>query len=243
MKKTLSFFLSFLFYIGLFAQGSLILSNANGALTWGDTVHVFIANNEAHEEHVFVTNSSTADIDVKVRKDEISVLAGAFNTFCWGQCFSPTVTESQDAITISAGATNTNDFYADYFADGADGLTVVRYIFFDENQPNDSADVYIFFHTSPTSISEQISLKTEISNPYPNPASTKCHFSYTIPMTANDARIVIMDIAGNTSLSTTIPPGDGKVTVDVSSLASGVYFYSLWVFDKPHTTRKLMIQK
>jgi hypothetical protein len=225
------------------AQQVLTLSNENGPLANGDTIITYVENSVATEVHVYVTNTSAASVDVKVRKLEITLLSGAFNTFCWGQCFSPSVVESPNPVAINAGQTNTTGFYADYNANGSDGETLNRYTFFDANSIGDSAWVFIKFVSTPVSIQDGVSMKTEISSPYPNPASSRCQFSYIIPMSAIDSRIVIMDIAGNVVNTTSLVPGEGKVTVDVSYLASGIYFYSLWVYDKAIITRKLIVQK
>jgi hypothetical protein len=242
MKKIILLLISPVLTFSLFGQ-NLSLSNSSGLLNSGDTVTLYIPNDVAYEEHVYVTNSGSTSIDVKVRKNTIELLPGAFNTFCWGQCFSPTVDESPYPISIGPGETNSNGFYADYNAYGSDGLTVVRYTFFDADQPADSVAVILKFYTSPVSVPVNFALKAEISNPYPNPASSKCQFNYSVPMNVADAKIVIMDLAGNIIHSVNLIPGDGKASVDVTAFASGIYFYSLWISDKPVTTRKMIIQK
>jgi hypothetical protein len=242
MKKLLFNLIFLAFIFSAFSQ-SLSLSNAFGPLNPGDTVSLYIPNDVTYEEHVYVTNNSAAAIDVKVRKHTIVLLTGADNTFCWGQCFSPTTEESPYPISIGSGATNTNGFYADYNANGENGVTIVRYTFFDADNLNDTIDVVLKFHTSPTSVQESGFLKAEISNPYPNPSASRCQFSYVVPMTGKDSRIVILDLTGNMVFNTPLLPGEGKITVDVSSLASGIYFYSLWVNDKAVTTRKMIVQR
>lgn len=242
MKRFLFSIACFGSVVLLFGQ-NLKLSNANGPLNNGDTVIRYIANDVAHEEHVYVTNISTFTIPVKVRKHTIQLLAGAFNTFCWGQCFSPTVEVSPSALPIDAGQTNTTSFYADYNAWGVDGLTIVRYIFFNDNAPLDTADVVIKFYTTPASVNEHATGKADISLPYPNPASSKCQFSYSIPSNVSNASLVIIDLAGNIVHKEQLMPGVGKTTVDVSTLSSGIYFYSLRINDNSVVTRKLIVQK
>jgi len=242
MKKII-LSLSFLTIVfAVTAQQTLTLSNQNGPLANKDTITTYVDNSYDIAVGVYVTNNSTASLDVKVRKDEITLLSGVFNTFCWGQCFSSSTIESPNPVAIGAGETNNNDFHADYNANGNDGVTLNRYTFFDMNSPGDSVCVFIKFISTPTSVQDVASLKTEISSPYPNPTSSRCQFSYNVPMTANDSRIIIMDLTGNLVNTTSLIPGEGKVTIDVSSLPSGIYFYSLWVYDKAITTRKLIVQ-
>jgi hypothetical protein len=222
---------------------SLSLSNPHGPLSPGDTVHSFVSNNVDHKEHVYITNNSSSDIDVKIRKQTIQLVPGAFSTFCWGQCFSPTVEESPNPLTIPAGVTNEIDFYTDYNANGNDGVTIVRYIIFDHNAPSDSVDVVVKLTSTPASVDEMFMQKPEISNPYPNPATTSCQFKYNIPMNTSDARLIISDLTGHIVQSVQLAPGEGKVSLDVSSLNSGIYFYSLQVNNQPKTTRKLIVQR
>lgn len=242
MKKIISLFLFIIFaYFGI--SQNLSLSNAFGPLNPGDTVTSYIPNDLEYAEHVYVTNNSGSAIDVKVRKQTILLLTNSFNTFCWGQCFSPTTLESTNPIAIGAGATNTNDFYADYNANGENGLTVVRYTFFNANVLTDTVDVILKFYSTPVSVQENSLLKADVSNPYPNPSSSKCQFSYSVPVNGADARLVIMDLTGNIVHTIPLLPGEGKANVDVSSFASGIYFYSLWINNTAVTTRKMVVQK
>lgn len=242
MKKLIFNLIFFSFLYSAFAQ-SLSLSNGSGPISPGDTVSVFIPNDVDWEEHVYVTNNSLSSLDIKVRKHTIVLLSGAYNTFCWGQCFSPTTEESPYPVTIAAGQTNSNSFYADYNANGENGATLVRYTFFDADNLNDTVDVILKFHTSPTSVKDHDMLRAEISNPFPNPSVSRCQFTYNVPVTSRDPRIVIMDLTGNMVFSTTLIPGEGKISVDVSTFASGIYFYSLWVNEKAVTTRKMIVQR
>jgi len=244
MKKLiLSLFILFPAVFIVYGQ-SLSLSNPNGPLSPGDTVHSFVANNVDHKEYVYITNNSSSDIEVKIRKQTIQIVPGAFSTFCWGQCFAPHVIESPHPVIVSAGVTtNDTDFYTEYNGNGNDGVTIVRYTIFDHNSPSDSVDVVIKLTSTPTSVDEMFMQKSEISNPYPNPASTSCQFKYNIPMNTSDARLIISDLTGNIVQSVSLSPGEGKVSLDVSTLNSGIYFYSLQVNNQPRSTRKLIVQR
>ncbi len=243
MKKSISLFFIFVLFAYVTFSQNLSLSNAYGSLNPGDTVTSYFPNDLDYAEHVYVTNNSASAIDVKVRKEVILLLTNAYNTFCWGQCFSPTTLESPNPVTVGAGETNSNGFYADYNANGENGLTIVRYTFFNANNLSDTADVILKFYTTPASVNENLILKAEISNPYPNPSSGRCQFSYSIPVQSADVRLVIMDLTGNIVHSVSLLPGEGKTTIDVTSFASGIYFYSLWIGNSAVTTRKMIVQK
>lgn len=228
--------------IGLIGQ-NLQLSNENGALNFGDTIHVFIANDDAVETHVFIKNTSSNSIDVLVKKEIIELLPAAYSTFCWGQCFAPHVIISPNAITLASNTINTNGFYSDYSAMGEDGVSVIRFAFYDENNTNDSNHVYIKYYSSPTSINEKLNTISEISNPYPNPVVNNTSFNYSLAHSVKDAKIVIMSITGQIVQEINLQAGSSKVTVNLSQHSNGVYFYSLIADNKTVSTRKLIIQK
>ncbi len=233
----------FVLFISTYVGGqNLVLSKFGTQLNSGDTITVYIANDVPHEEWIDVTNIGNIPISVKVRKHTLELLTDAVSWFCWGQCFSPVVEVSPEGIIIGAEQTYSG-FYAGYDANGTNGLSVVRYIFFDENNIEDSVDVVIKFYSTPAFIPENVIIKAEISHPYPNPAGNKCEFTYFIPNNISNAKIVISDILGNRIYTVKLFPEKRKVTIDVSMLLSGIYFYSLLLNDKPVITRKLLVQR
>jgi hypothetical protein len=243
MKKIILFFFGVsMIYSFLFSQ-NISLSHQYGNITNGDTVQVFLSNEEAIEYHIYVKNNSTQDMGIKVKKYVYELLPGAFNSFCWGSCFSPTVDESPNSIVIPMGITNKNDFYADYSAMGQDGISLVAYTFFNETNASDSANLFILFHSSPLSVNKYLSKNSSISLPFPNPASSFVKFTYDIPYGVNDARIIMKDITGNVVKNITLSNGEGQINIDVQALSSGIYFYSLVVENVVGTTRKILIQR
>jgi len=243
MKKIVSFLFNITLIYSLIYSQNISLSHEFGNIENGDTLQVFISNEEAIEYHIYVANNHTQNLDVKVKKYVYELLPGAFNTFCWGVCFDPTVSESPNTISIPSGTTNKTDFYADYSSIGQDGISLVSYTFFNEANINDSSNVFILFHTSPLSVDKYYTKNASISLPFPNPANNFVRFTYDIPIGANDARIVLKDITGNIIKNIILSHEKGQVTIDLQSLASGIYFYSLVVNDRIGITRKLLIQK
>ena len=68
MKKIILFFFGVsMIYSFLFSQ-NISLSHQYGNITNGDTVQVFLSNEEAIEYHIYVKNNSTQDMGIKVKK-------------------------------------------------------------------------------------------------------------------------------------------------------------------------------
>lgn len=229
--------------IVLQAQQVFILSDEYGTINAGDTITIYIENTYAVEKHIYITNTSSIDINVKVKKDELILLPGAFNTFCWGQCWAPHVTTSPISITIPAGQTNTTDFYADYHPNGNNGITLNKFTFFDESDTSVNTFVYIRFISTSTNIHTNTVEKISISAPYPNPADQWCRFTLTIPPVHKNASLKIIDLTGTVVLETPVETGTSTVRLHLDNLNQGIYFYSLFIDNKPYITRKLIIQR
>ncbi len=240
MKKVLLLIVAGLFIISYSFAQSLSLSNSGGALNNGDTVTVAGPLTSTIYVYAFVENLTSSPIDVKVRKIEIDTVPGSKNYLCWGLCFDPIIYVSPDPITINGNSINDVDFSGDYKAQGNPGVTKIRYVFFDENNPTDS--VYIQVHFDATSGINDISKDIIFSNAYPNPASVSTTISYSLPANSNNTRIIIRDLLGATVKEILITDFKGKKTIITSDMDDGIYFYSLVLDEKIITSKKLIIR-
>lgn len=241
MKKVLLLVVAGLFITSFSFAQSLSLSNSGGALNNGDTITVSGTITSTIVVYAFVENLTSSPIDVKVRKIEIDTVPGSKNYLCWGLCFDPIVYVSPDPITINGNSINDIDFSGDYKAQGNSGITKIRYVFFDENNPSDS--VYIQVHFDAITGIKDISKDIKFSNAYPNPASASTTISYSLPKNSNNARIVIRDLLGATVKEIPITDFKGKKTITTSDMQDGIYFYSLVLDEKIITTKRLIIRK
>jgi hypothetical protein len=76
---------------------------------------------------------------------------------------------------------------------------------------------------------------------FPNPSNGRCNVFLTEPVSGN-AVISLRDLNGRMLLEKHIPSGTENTAIDVSSLASGVYFCRL-IFENTSVTKKLIVQK
>lgn len=244
MKKSI-FVISMLaaFAFSSVVAQNISLSDASGALApnayiyvWGDSSIYTIM-----ESHISVTNNSASNMDIKVKKTEVSVVLGSENSFCWGQCFIPEVFVSTDPLTINAGATNTSGFLGEYKPKGILGASTIRYTFFDSNNVNDSVAVYVVYGATPASIATKPA-SIEFSNAFPNPATTTVSFNYDLQSVQGFGELVITDILGGEIFTSPLSNDRGKLSVDISGFTGGVYFYSLRIDGKSQFTRKLIVR-
>jgi hypothetical protein len=229
-------------------EGGFTLSDHNGLLTH-DTMLVFNGSPDDMliQAHVFITNTSSDTIHFLVKKEDIEQLENTFNTFCWiDLCYPPDVVLSPVALALAPGATTSEtDFYGDYIPNGQEGITIVRYTIFNQDVPADSISVIFKFNTSNVGIGSSLNLSEKIiSKPYPNPASSIVHFDIDIPSNIRDAIIVIRNLLGSEVMRYAVNPNSGRVSLPVSHLKEGFYFYTLNVEDNyPVQTGRMIIKR
>ncbi len=74
---------------------------------------------------------------------------------------------------------------------------------------------------------------------FPNPANDFVNIEYT---SKKDGSFQLFNVVGQSVFTQTLSAGDQRTTVDVSSLNSGVYFYTLQIEGNVMETKKLIIK-
>lgn len=228
------------FCFASFAQ-NLTLSNAQGSVPNGTIITIYGDTSETLIVHMKVTNSSASNMDVKLRKKHISVVAGSEVTFCWGgSCWGASTYVSPDPTTINAGATDSTNFAGDYKAKGHIGVSTVMFTFFDMNNANDSVCFIAVFDCSLSSV-QDIKVSADISGAYPNPADKYTYINYSLTALDNTAKVVIHDMMGSEVANIPVTEKEGKLRIDTYSFPAGVYFYSFILNNRIYNTRKLVV--
>jgi len=225
----------------LFGQ-SLVLSNVDELVTDAPSAQLMKAQ-------ATVTNTSSAAIDVLVRFEEVTAgPAGSGYYFCWTVCYDEGFvsdgfeTPANHSMMIDAGA-STDVFFADYVPNNTVGFAEHRFTFFDKNNPSDAATIDVRFDTESVGIEELEEGANGISESYPNPAKSVANINYSIAADSKDAQLVVYSMLGSKVREVTLTEERGTVKLDVSSLPSGMYFYSLVVEDKAISTKKMLVTK
>lgn len=191
---------------------------------------------------VDVKNISSNTINVIAKKFEVSVIPGSTNLFCWLLCFPPFIFEAPSPDTLSPGEIS-SEFSGHYTAAGNAGITIMRYTFFDQNNPADSVCFYTHFFASTVGVEEIGNEKVSVSNAYPNPASSQTSFDYVLPQSASSASIKIHNLLGAIVREVVLTDRSGKVTINISNLNDGVYFYSVIVNNQTIETKRLIVSR
>lgn len=186
-----------------------------------------------------IRNNSTTDVGVKVKRHVLdpSNALTASNAICWGQCFSTSVDESPDAITIQAGVINFSDFNGHVYPpmDGVARSGQIMYTFFDEFNPNDSVSITVTYITTNTFSVGSFSQKD--FSVYPNPTRNKIWIEGQNIFGGN-ANVVINDVIGNTVMQKTVNLGS-RQQLDLGALRQGYYFVSIYHDGKLIATKRV----
>jgi hypothetical protein len=189
---------------------------------------------------VDVKNISNTGLDVKVSKFEVDLIPGSSNTFCWGMCFPPNTYVSPFPQTILPGAT-CSEFSGHYNPNANSGVSIIRYTFFDMNNPTDTVCFYTEFNAGTVGINDATSEKARVSNAYPNPASGSTSVDYVLPATASKASIKVRNLLGSLVREVKLTERAGTATIDLNGLNDGVYFYSFVVNNQTVETKRLVV--
>lgn len=229
MKKVLTLTLTILFgAIIAFAQNLSLVHN--GSPIEANSVILFegIANNDEMVIELEVTNNSNASMDVMVKKVENFVIPTTVNTFCWaGLCYPPFIFISPNFTTIPAGGTSAvGDFSGHYNPMSIAGLSTISYVFFDNDNHNDSVMVTINYSALTTGINPNTAEKLVISEPYPNPANQLVNFDYELN-DADGAQLSVYSLIGSLVKEIKISNESGTLQLSTDQFQEGFYFYVL----------------
>lgn len=200
-------------------------------------------------------NVSLSAKDIKVRREVMSEVSGTINYFCWaGQCFGENTDTSETMSSKNSGECD-NTFIGYYEPLGNTGQTVVKYCFYDSNNPTDEECITITYEGDgtllPTGIQTICTLtgiedlrpsKTHLGGARPNPASNSTIISYELKNLSNGNDIIrVHDMLGQQVQEFVLDSKIGQVEVDVADLPSGLYFYSMQVGGDVISSKKLVV--
>lgn len=238
MKKLvpLFFLLMVVFYTGN-SQNLSLIYDGNDVPNNSAVVFSGEPSTPVIEAHMGVKNNGSGLLRVFCKKQEISLITGSVNTFCWDNCYPPNVYVSLGSLDITPGETN-NAFIGEYQPLTYAGQSVLRYTFFVENNPDDSVCFRALFNAYPVGIEAYRGLAT-LSGPWPNPADARVTFRYDV-QAGGSALLVIRDLLGS-PVAVERLSGTGEVVIPARDLAEGIYFCSLEVTGRVVSTAKLVV--
>lgn len=166
-----------------------------------------------------VTNTSNNTINVLIQRYENDMLPGTSSGICWGLCYPPSTGLTPTALPIDAGQTNDSDFSGHYYPGNAIGMSTISYVFFDENNENDSTMVVVHFDGMPTGIND-VNAVSAVA--YPNPAQDQVVISLDQNST-NALNFELLSLDGK--LIESQATSSGSASFNTTTLENGIYLY------------------
>jgi hypothetical protein len=244
MKKIL--FATLLITMGTFVafSQSLSLSYEGNILEPSATIIMDgIANNNEMIIDIIVTNNAAVELLVKAKKVENSIVPESENTFCWaGQCYPPWIFVSPGVDTIpSGGSTSLGDFSGHYNPKSNIGESSISYVYWDDNNPNDSVMVTVIYSALVTGLKDNDETDFYISNPYPNPANHFVNFDYDF--NHSNGQLLIYSLIGSLVKEINITNQKGTLQLSTDQMQEGFYFYTLSSTGKELKTGRFIISR
>ncbi len=211
MKKFL--ILSFLFALALFSANA-----KNLRIVEADYNITLPPNSEEIKAHCIITNDGTDPITVGLKFEPIEIAEEHDVLFCFGFiCYPPMKEPFEPISTIvlnpNQNSTN-NEFYVTFNPNGYEGISRVKFIFFDTQNPEDSVHYDVVFNAT------TLTVQNTNESPEIHKISTENYLDLSSLLTENPIEIKIYSSAGKLLSS----ESKNLNLIDLSSFPNGVYF-------------------
>lgn len=244
MKKLLLSLALMLSVFSLSAQKFTVTEKTTGNIVEnGANFYVYGEGNAWGELLLELLVTANEDVNLIAERIELQVVEGTYNMICLDQCYAPSMSITP-AVPFAAG--DTKDFsmhyqYENSFDDVVGQEQFIQYNLYEEGS-HEMFVITVTFKYSANGISDN-SIVEEFSNAYPTPAKDVVSFDYNFSSSANDAYVAIYSMTGQEVMRSAINDLQGKISLNVSDLADGVYFYSLVVNGETVKSSKLVVRK
>lgn len=224
-------------------------ANAQSLQIVGDVVRNLTAPcTELSEYRIRIKNISSGPVKVRVHREIISKKDSQDVYFCWVNCYTSAVNDSpkpgssEKTPEIPAGK-DTSLFVAyveprfydpntEKLIANVEGLSEIRYHFYNEEDMSDEATVLINTNIScATGVNEDaggIQVSTTIQ---PNPANESTLITFANPLPFSSGTVQLFDATGKKCGEIILHSNQQQVQVSTSALPSGVYTFAV-VSDK-----------
>ncbi|OSZ77970.1 hypothetical protein CAP35_06790 [Chitinophagaceae bacterium IBVUCB1] len=223
-----TFCICFLMLNSANAQGILI-KDRNGITKNGDTVIVIPEPGQKPpytemSSYFFIHNINSNQIVLKARKRELTYSSTAEHSICFaGMCYTSSIYTAPGFVNLQGGKTDSSfsGHYRYLATTHTPTKDLVAYTFYDENNPADSAIVYVIYNSmQATSVPCATMSNVRI---YPNPAGKTINID--IPNLSGKANIHICDMAGSKLLVADAATGHNAINIE--TLPRGTYILSI----------------
>lgn len=239
MKKLLLSLTMVLAMFAASAQNITVTEKETGNVVEnGATYFVFGLGNDWNELFIEFDLVANENMRIVAKKIENNVVEGSSNYFCFGQCLSPTI--FADTVQVTGGEAmlfSTHYMAENNYMELLGQEQSMTYEIFSLANPDEKFVINVIFKYSLDDVAE-VSAQNVISA-YPTPATSVINFDYNVN---GNAMVVIYNMMGQEVMRNEIAGQNGTLSMNVSDLNSGVYFYSLVINGKTEKSNKIVIR-
>ncbi len=247
MKKLLTLIAAVVLILTISTTNSF--SAANSLVLVSHDSAVKGSMNDELKIHAVVKNNGTVPMNINMKLEVIELGVKHSLLVCWGtQCLPPIstfgVTTFSESLTLAPGTDSFNSFQCAINQGDADGLTIVKFSFWDANDPSDIVE-----------FTARVDVATSVTDPVlsglgmtitPNPAKDNITINYDL-INPSPVKLSIINQLGQqvSVISNGLQQsGINSIQYDVNNcqLQNGLYFVQLLSGYKIHT-EKLIIAR
>lgn len=235
MKSVLLASLAFL-SVGLLAQGSIQLSDANNAsvtIAPNSVIQLTTAASSNTKYSIDIKNISGSTKMYKAKRYDVVLNAGADAYFCFaGTCYGPPTLVSPDALTLTPNQSASQVpgsfqiLVSDLDEAATIGYSLIKYTFFDINNVSDSVQVSLRYNQT-TGLAD-MNKNVQTMNMYPNPCEGNSSL-FLNSVSAFNAKLRVFNSLGDvvSEQSVNISQGQNRIDLSLNHLSPGVYLVNL----------------
>jgi hypothetical protein len=227
--------------LAFFAMNLVLSASPNLIIEKGDT-EVIGGVDDDLEIHGIVRNKSKVTSVITMLKVYLHERQeGQSLMICWGdQCLPPIedvgLTNFSERVPILANSTSDEKFHCTVYQGGVEGDMRATFVFYDANNPNDSASFTTNVHIGPTGVEVENISMFEIS---PNPASDFLNINFD----SDVSTVKIFDITGILVYSQNIETRTRNLNINTETMSSGVYLMNVINRDGTIQMRRFVVNK
>jgi len=235
--------------IGLSAQDLIRFEDHNGVAVANGALLAHVDSTLDGERSVGmkVVLSGGDAKDIGLKQYILELAEGAGHLHCWGTCSeeqlagAEMIAENEEQhIAMSVDSLHA-DFLAVHLPNGIRDVAKYRYVWYDLNNPTDSAWLDIDFVTDSTDLKKPNGPLLDFSV-YPNPVGED-EITVSIALSSSDkaTAIVLHNLVGEEVVSEQVTDLAAKVMIPLHDVDSGVYFVSVRIEDELVHSERLVI--
>jgi len=245
MKKLLTLLFVSISFLG-YAQKFQLTDSRENPYTDGDVIAATITKEDLYFGeyviHIIIKNLTAIELPMKTLRTNVVLVNGTDAFVCtFGNCFAG------NAFAIDGTVMGEYESYDLHVLPDASysyfGLSKFKLEFWSEENESDKVSLFVEIDMQPLGIKglkpENVSLSVF---PNPAPAHSKINVSYTLADNNDNNRLVIRNIMGVMVMNIPLNSYDNNITIDISDLNSGVYFYAIENKNRISIAKKLIVK-